>query len=116
MALSILLDKERVSKSLFFITGLLVMYNSMQLYITWFIPLSFTMILTLLSSWLYMAYGKFLVTKKRFVASVLITFVFIYEGLMVYPIGVVSSLYLFSRLWFIILLIFSTLISSLSIP
>lgn len=107
MALSILLDKERVSKSLFFITGLLVMYNSMQLYITWFIPLSFTMILTLLSSWLYMAYGKFLVTKKRFVASVLITFVFIYEGLMVYPIGVVSSLYLFSRLWFIILLIFS---------
>lgn len=83
------------------------MYNSMQLYITWFIPQSALIFISFLSLIFYLQYNKLYVTKKRLLAVIIISTALLYEGLNIYPLSFLSWLQLFTRIILVSVLIFS---------
>lgn len=107
MTLSTKINAQKISQAFFLITILLVMYNSMQLYITWFLPQTILIIISFLSLIFYLQYNKLYVTKKRLFSAILIFFALLYEGVKIYPVSFISWIQLFSRIILVSVLIFS---------
>lgn len=79
----------------------------MQLYFTWFIPQSFLTFISFISLVFYLPYNKLYVTNKRLLSVILISIIFVYEGLKIYPISILSWMQLSSRIILVSVLIFS---------
>ena len=98
---------KNVSQMFFLVVILLMMYSSMQLYFTWFIPQSFLTFISFISLVFYLPYNKLYVTNKRLLSVILISIIFVYEGLKIYPISILSWMQLSSRIILVSVLIFS---------
>lgn len=98
---------KKVSQMFFLVVILLMMYSSMQLYFTWFIPQSFLVFVSFISLIFYLPYNKLYITNKRLLSVILISIVLVYEGLKIYPISILSWIQLFSRIILVSVLIFS---------
>ena len=102
------LSMPKISRGILSFTALLAMYYSMQLYFTWLIPQTALILLYFFASFLFVATNKQCVTRNRFVASLLIVSVFLYEGLFVYPNTFGGWIYLLARSILVITLICSS--------
>lgn len=107
MTLSTKINAQNISQAFFLITILLVMYNSMQLYITWFLPQTVLIFISFLSLIFYLQYNKLYVTKKRLCSTILISLALLYEGVTIYPVSFLSWIQLLSRIILVSVLIFS---------
>lgn len=107
MVLSIKIDAKRTSQVFFYIVLLLVMYNSMQLYFTWFFFQSVLIFVSFFCLIFYLFYNRLYVTKKRLFAVILIFLVLLYEGVKIYPVSFLSWVQLFSRILLVSVLVFS---------
>ena len=83
------------------------MYTSMQLYFTWFMYQSLLIVMIILSTSLYLKFNKPCITRQRLIAAFLIIAVLSYELIFVYPSTFVAGIYMFSRMLFVVVLIFS---------
>lgn len=107
MTLSTKINAQNISQAFFLITILLVMYNSMQLYITWLLPQTVLIFISFLSLIFYLQYNKLYVTKKRLFSTILISLALLYEGVTIYPVSFLSWIQLLSRIILVSVLIFS---------
>lgn len=98
---------QKVSQMFFFVVILFMMYTSMQLYITWFLPQSFLAFVSFVGLIFYLQYNKLYVTKKRLFSAILISFALLYEGVKIYPVSFISWIQLLSRILLVSVLIFS---------
>lgn len=104
---SIIVNATKLSRVLFAAVIILMMYMSMSLYFTWFIPQSLFIILSLMSIVMYLAFNKLYVTRTRLVASVILTFIFIYEGFVIYEPVILGWVYLLVKILLAVCLIIS---------
>lgn len=99
------LEPKRFAQWMFIWVGLWVMYNSMQLYFTWFIPQSLTMVFSYVAIVNYVLFNKLIINRSRLFSILLLLSVFIYELVFVYPLSFLSIVHMFSRILFVIVLI-----------